>query len=256
MKAADVMEQVVSDLVAMMEAGAGDWAMPWRQMGPPAGPPTLTLATAAAAVTPSCSGWSLPGMASRRAGWRPTSSGPRPGRRSARVSAEPLPIWSQSSSTARAVDDGHGHGATSADVVLDGHRARPYDCHCVIMIDSHNARGGHVINEHCRNRPVHAHQELPVTGHSPRSATRRERARSTCSCPSALTTRPPTSTAGRERCWRRGRGRGCAPSAMAIPSPSAPTGPSSSACPAQRACRTPRSPAAATSSKRTRARVG
>jgi len=41
MKAADVMEQVVSDLVAMMEAGAGDWAMPWRQMGPPAGPPTL-----------------------------------------------------------------------------------------------------------------------------------------------------------------------------------------------------------------------
>lgn len=32
MKAADVMETVVTDLVTAIEQGAGDWAMPWRQM--------------------------------------------------------------------------------------------------------------------------------------------------------------------------------------------------------------------------------
>lgn len=32
MKAADVMETVVADLVAAIEEGAGTWAMPWRQM--------------------------------------------------------------------------------------------------------------------------------------------------------------------------------------------------------------------------------
>lgn len=33
MHAGDVMEQVVADLVAAIEAGAGEWTMPWRQMG-------------------------------------------------------------------------------------------------------------------------------------------------------------------------------------------------------------------------------
>jgi len=46
------------------------------------------------------------------------------------------PIWSQPSSTARAVDDGHLHAAAGAGIVFDGHRARPHDCHDRIMIDS------------------------------------------------------------------------------------------------------------------------
>lgn len=38
MKAIDVMTDVVTELVAQIEAGAGDWSMPWRTM--PAGVPT------------------------------------------------------------------------------------------------------------------------------------------------------------------------------------------------------------------------
>lgn len=33
MKAADVMEDVVAELVTAMETGASDWSMPWRNMG-------------------------------------------------------------------------------------------------------------------------------------------------------------------------------------------------------------------------------